>query len=76
MAYYNLGLAQRLRGYLDEAITPIVRPLPSLLIMPRRHQNLGVALFKLGKLPEAIQSFGHAAQNLWKKPAPARAGES
>ena len=72
MAYYNLGLAQRLRGYLDEAITAYRQAIALSPYYAEAHQNLGVALFKLGKLPEAIQSFGHAAQ-IYEKTSPARA---
>ena len=60
MAHYNLGLAQRTRGYLESAITAYETAIRLNPDYAEAHQNLGVALFKLGKLPESRRAFEQA----------------
>jgi tetratricopeptide (TPR) repeat protein len=60
VAHYNLGVAQRNRGYLDPAIAAYKKAIALQPDYAEAHQNLAVALFKLGKLPESLRSFQKA----------------
>ena len=62
IAYYNLGVTQRLRGYFEAAIAAYRQAIALEPNYAEAYQNLGVALFKLGKLPEALNCFSRATQ--------------
>ena len=62
IAHFNLGTAYRSKGYsyLDQAIDAYQRAIDLDRTYAEAYQNLGVALFKLGKLPESRQAFNTA----------------
>lgn len=74
IAFYNLGIAYRTKGYgyLEPAIAAYQQAIALQPAYAAAYQNLGVALFKLGKLPESLQAFQQAIA-LYEKTDPAAA---
>ncbi|MEO0824767.1 MAG: tetratricopeptide repeat protein [Cyanobacteria bacterium J06642_9] len=62
VAHFNLGTVYRAKGYsyLDQAIKAYQRAIQLDRAYAEAYQNLGVALFKLGKLPDSRRAFDAA----------------